>query len=57
VTISNLQSSVPIALDLSVATQRAVDGNVIANLLVDSSTTGSPGAPISVSYLVTASLP
>lgn len=57
VTISNFQSSVPIGLDLSLSTRSVLGGNVVANLLVDSSASSQSDGPISVSYLVTASPP
>jgi hypothetical protein len=57
VTLSNLQSSVPLALELSVSTRPVLGGNVVANLLADSASEGATGAPISVSYLVTAEPP
>ena len=54
-TLSNFQSSLPLALELSVAKESQPGGNVVAQLLVDSSTALVTGTPISVSYLVTAS--
>ncbi|HYQ42360.1 MAG TPA: hypothetical protein VER11_10330 [Polyangiaceae bacterium] len=56
VSLSNFQASVPLVLDLSVMAQPAFDGNVVADLLVDG-TANAGGEPISVSYLVTASVP
>jgi hypothetical protein len=55
VTLSNFQSSVPLAFDLALSARSVLGGNVIANLLIDSAS--ATGAPISVSYLVTASSP
>jgi hypothetical protein len=55
VTLSNLQSSVPLAVDLSLSTQAVLGGNVVANLLLDGSSMTS--GPISVSYLITVSPP
>ncbi len=57
VTLSNFQASVPLAVDLSVSTRPVRGGNVIANLLVDSSTASATGESISVSYLVTVAPP
>jgi len=54
VMLSNFQSNVPIALELAVSTRPQPGGNVIANLLVDGSASVT-GAPIAISYLVTAS--
>jgi hypothetical protein len=54
VTLSNFQSSQPLAFGLSLSTRSVLGGNVIANLSVDSS---AAGAPISVSYLVTVAPP
>jgi len=53
--LSNFQSSLPIAFELSVTKDAPPGGNVVAELLVDSSLASATGAPISVSYLVTAS--
>jgi hypothetical protein len=57
VVLSNLQSSEPIFVDLSVSTSGALGGNVVANLLVDGSAAIAAGTPITVSYLVTAESP
>jgi hypothetical protein len=53
--LSTIQSSVPIALDLSVTRQSPLAGNVVGNLLVDRSALHNQ--PIVVSYLITASPP
>jgi len=53
--LSTIQSNAPITLDLSVTTQSPLGGNVVGNLLVDSSRLGNQ--PIVVSYLLTASPP
>jgi hypothetical protein len=54
VTLSNFQSSVPLTVGLAVSTRAVLGGNVIANLLVD---TSGANEKITVSYLVTVALP
>jgi len=57
VLLSNLESSVPIEFGLSVSTQPVLGGNVVGNLLLDSSLASAMDLPITVSYLVTVSPP
>lgn len=55
--LSNIQTSVPIDLGVSLTTRSLPGGNVAANLIVDSSGAIAADTPISVAYLVTASTP
>ncbi|HYQ02456.1 MAG TPA: hypothetical protein VER96_27480 [Polyangiaceae bacterium] len=55
--LSNIQTSVPVDLDVSVTTRAVPGGNVAGNLVVDSSAAIAAGSSISIAYLVTASTP
>jgi hypothetical protein len=55
--LSNIQTSSPISLDVAVTTRAMPGGNVAANLLVDASAAIAAGTPITLAYLVTATVP
>jgi len=55
--LSNIQANFPVDLAIALTTRAVPGGNVAANLLVDSTASVASGVPISVSYLITASVP
>jgi hypothetical protein len=56
-TVSNIHSDVPLALDLSLTSGTVAGGNVVASLVLAAADASTLVGPIHVSYLVTASLP
>lgn len=56
-TISNIDSSVPLRFELALTNHAELGGNVVGSLVLDSSALAGSTAPIHVSYLVTAAAP
>ena len=57
VTISNIDSSLPIAFDLAITNQAIAGGNVVGSLVLDLSEAAALESPIHVAYLATAAPP
>ena len=56
-TISDIHSDVPLALELSLTSGTVAGGNVVASLVLAAADASTLVGPIHLSYLVTASLP
>ncbi|HET9934319.1 MAG TPA: hypothetical protein VFQ35_26635 [Polyangiaceae bacterium] len=56
-TISNIDSNVPIGFELALTSRQVLGGNVVGSLVLDLSEAGAFESPIHVSYLVTAAAP
>lgn len=56
-TLSNIDSSVPIGFDLAITSQPTPGGNVVGSLVLDLSAAGALASPIHLSYLATAAPP
>jgi hypothetical protein len=57
VTLSNIDSNVPVGFELAFTSEPTLGGNVAANLVLDLSGASALDVPVRLSYLVTASRP